>query len=149
LLVSKLEKLVGIEVYATRSSGVGGQIRRFAEDFVVEEQLVNGSRAQVNRSKEFDECEVLRSPTSALRYLLCVLVKRNWDTFLAIKAIANQLGIYERNIQIAGIKDANAVTAQHITIEGVSAEEVQKVKVRDIEIRPIGYFRSKLSSLDA
>jgi tRNA pseudouridine13 synthase len=72
-------------------------------------------------------------------------VKRNWDTFLALKAVAEQLGVNPNNIDIAGIKDAKAITAQHVTIDGISAETVKKVNIRDIEIRPIGYFRERLS----
>jgi len=136
---------MGIEAYATRSLGIGGVIRQFVEDFVVEEVLVDGSKAEINRSEGYVKRGVLGSSAVKERYLLCVLVKRNWDTFLAIRAVAEQLGINARNIHIAGIKDAKAVTAQHITVEGVSLEEIRKVQVKDIKIRPIGYFRSKVS----
>lgn len=137
-----MDKILGIEVYATSSLGIGGVIRRFSEDFIVEEVLVDGSKAKMNQL----EGQVLSSSTTKDRYLLCVLVKRNWDTFLALKAVSEQLGVSTKHIHIAGIKDAKAVTAQHITIEGVSGEEVQRVHIKDIEIYPIGYFRSEISS---
>jgi tRNA pseudouridine13 synthase len=130
-------------VYTTHSLGIGGVIRQSVEDFVVEEVLVDGSKAQINQSVMH---QVLSSSPTKNRYLLCVMVKRNWDTFQAIKVVAEQLGISTRQIQIAGIKDAKAVTAQHITVESVSAEDIQKIHLKDIEIRPVGYFRSKLSS---
>jgi len=143
LLVPKLERLIGIEVYATYSLGIGGIIRQFVEDFGVEEVLVDGSKAEINQSAER---QVLGSSPVKNRFLLCVLVKRNWDMFQALRVVSEQLGISTRRIQIAGIKDAKAVTTQHITVEGVSPEEVQKVQIKDIKIRPIGYFRSKFSS---
>ena len=143
MIVPKLEKQVGIAVYATKSSGIGGVIRRSIEDFVVEEVLVDGSRASVGSSVKEN---ALGSSQSKNRYLLCVLVKRNWDTISVVKAVADQLGISVGRVQTAGLKDARAVTAQHITIEGVSTEEVQKVRAKDIEVRPVGYVRSKLSS---
>jgi tRNA pseudouridine13 synthase len=143
LLVPKLERLIGIEVYATCSLGIGGIIRQFVDDFVVEEVLVDGSKAEINQSAER---QVLGSSPVKNRFLLCVLVKRNWDMFQALRVVSEQLGISTRRIQIAGIKDAKAVTTQHITVEGVSPEEVQKVQIKDIKIRPIGYFRSKFSS---
>lgn len=146
MFVPKLEKFIGIEVYVTSSLGIGGVIRQCAEDFVVEEVLVDGSKAGVNLPRSHVRHKALGSSLAGNRYLLCVLVKRNWDMFLALRVIADQLGIGTRRIQIAGIKDAKAVTAQHITVEGVLAEEVQKVEVKDIEVRPIGYFHSKLSS---
>jgi tRNA pseudouridine13 synthase len=143
LFVPKLERLIGIETYATSSLGIGGVIRQSAEDFVVEELLVDGSKAEINQIVIH---QVLGSSPTKNRYLLCVMIKRNWDTFQAIKLVANQLGIHAKQIQIAGIKDARAVTAQHITVEDVSTEDILKVRLKDIEIRPIGYFRSKLSS---
>jgi tRNA pseudouridine13 synthase len=116
------------------------------EDFVVEEVLVDGSKAEISPPEHYVKRGVLGSSATKERYLLCVLVKRNWDTFQALRAIAEQLGIDAEDIHFAGIKDAKAVTAQHITLDGVTAEEIRKVQVKDIEIRPLGYFRSKLSS---
>lgn len=142
MLISKLEKIIGIEVYATKSLGVGGIIKHSMTDFIVEEVLVDNSEAKINHSGAH---QVLGSSLSKSRYLLCVLVKQNWDTFLAIRAIATQLGISTRRIQIAGIKDAKAVTAQYITVEGVSVEDVAKIQVKDIKAHPIGYVRNKIS----
>ena len=140
--VPRIDTLLGIDVYATRTSGIGGVIRQSVDDFVVEEVLVDGSRAKIGKAVE---SRVLGASPVRQRYLLCVLVKRNWDTFIAIKNIAKQLGIDQKQIDIAGIKDAKAVTAQHITIEHGLMEDISKINVRDIEVRPIGYFRDKLS----
>lgn len=65
-------------------------------------------------------------------HLLCLLIKRNWDTFQVLKSLARQLGISPKQIQIAGIKDAKAVTAQYITIDGVKPEDVKGVRIRDV-----------------
>ena len=142
----KLEKQVGIEVYASSSAGIGGTIRENVEDFIVEELLVDGSKAQTETSDSCTDHQVLGCSTAKNHYLLCTMVKRNWDTFEAVKRIANQLGIGPEQIQIAGIKDAKALTAQHITIEGTSPEQVQKVHVKDIKIGPLGYLHNKLST---
>jgi tRNA pseudouridine13 synthase len=144
LLVSKLEKSLGIEVYATSPLGIGGVIRRFPEDFLVEEVLINGSRAEIS-SSSMAQLQAQKEAPSLQRYLLCVLVKRNWDNFQAIKTIAHSLGISMRQISIAGIKDAGAVTAQHVAIEGVTAENIRRLRIKDLEIRPIRYFHTKLS----
>jgi len=142
LLVPRIDKLLGIDVYATETTGIDGVIRESVDDFVVEEVLVDGSKAEIEKAVE---SRVLGASRSKQRYLLCVLVKRNWDTFIAIKNIAKQLGISQKQIHIAGIKDAKAVTAQHITIEHLSMEDIAKVNVKDIKIRPVGYVRDKLS----
>lgn len=144
MLVSKLEKSIGIQVYATSSLGVGGAIRCLPEDFLVEEILMNGLRAKI----DFPETLVkqsLESPSKAQRYLLCVLIKRNWDNLQAVKAVANRLGISTQRISIAGIKDAHAVTAQHITIDDAALGDVEKVEIKDLKVIPIRYFHTRLS----
>jgi tRNA pseudouridine13 synthase len=142
LSVPKIDKALGIEVYVTETLGTGGAIRSAIDDFAVEEVLVDGSQAKIEKTSE---SHALRATLSKQGFLLCVLVKRNWDTFIAIKRIAQQLGISQEQISIAGIKDAKAVTAQHITIEHCTIEDIAKVNVKDVEIRPVGYFRDKLS----
>jgi len=142
LPVPRIDTLLGIDVYATRTSGIGGVIRQSIDDFVVEEVLVDGSRAKIEKAAEN---QVIGASPDRQHYLLCVLVKRNWDTFIAIKNIAKQLGIDQTQIDIAGIKDAKAVTAQHITIENGLMEDISKINVKDIEVRPVGYFRDRMS----
>lgn len=138
--VPKLEKTVGIEVYAFKSLGTGGRIRQFPEDFVVEEVLKDGSRAEVEQAKRTVQV------TGKGRYLACVLVKRNWDTILAVEAVARQLGLYAESIHIAGIKDAKAVTAQHISIGRVTPEQVSQVRIRDINLYPLRFVNEKIHS---
>jgi tRNA pseudouridine13 synthase len=123
--------------------GIGGVIREEIEDFVVEEVLVDGSKARVNGSVP---SKVLGSTLGGQRFLLCILVKRNWDTFIAVKNVAKQLGIDQSCILIAGIKDARAITAQHITVDAGLMEDASKVNVKDIQIIPVGYVREALST---
>jgi tRNA pseudouridine13 synthase len=134
--------LLGIEVYATRTLGVGGSIRESADDFVVEEVLVDGTKASVTGVVP---PRVIGSTVNKQRFLLCTMVKRNWDTFIAVKNVAKSFGIDQNRVQFAGIKDAKAVTAQHITLENVSAEEASKVDVKDVQVYPVGYVREQLS----
>ncbi len=140
--MSALDKQLGIQVYAAKSLGVGGVIREAIEDFVVEEALVDGSRANLNGTIP---SKVLGSSLQRQRYLLCVLVKRNWDTLIAVKNIATQLGIDQRRIQIAGIKDAKAITAQHLTIEEGMIDDAAKINIKDLQVYPVGYLREALS----
>jgi len=133
-----------MEIYATTSAGIGGKIKQTATDFIVEEILVDGSKAEVNSTNSTNRT-VLGSTLSKSQYLLCVLVKRNWDTFIAIQNIAKALGIRATQIQFAGIKDAKAVTAQHITVEQTSFEDLADFRVKDMEIAPVGYVKNKLS----
>jgi tRNA pseudouridine13 synthase len=142
LLIPRLEKHLGIEAYATRCSGIGGVIRRNIEDFLVEEVLVDRTKATIGPSIGLNP---LGSSPIENDYLLCVLVKRNWDTISAVKAVADQLGTEMDRIQFAGLKDTKAITAQHITFEGLTTQEIRRVHVKDIELRPVGYLRNGLS----
>jgi len=142
LQVSELDRSLGIEVYATKTSGVGGKIRESAEDFIVEETLVDGSKAPIDGTVPN---KALGSTQNKQRFLLCTLVKRNWDTFIAVKNVAKALGLEQKRVQFAGIKDAKALTAQYITLENVSLEEVAKVDLKDVQVHPVGYVREQLS----
>jgi len=139
LKVPTLERALGIEVYASQSLGIGGRIRHFPGDFVVEEVLVDGTKAEVGKAE-------IPPPRGIGRYLVCLLIKRDWDTLLAIRKVAKRLGISGDRIRIAGIKDARALTAQHITISRITPEEIPQLKVQDITLRPLCYSNRKLSS---
>jgi tRNA pseudouridine13 synthase len=141
--VPPLDLELGLELHATKSPGISGVIREEVDDFVVQEVLVDGSKAPLHGEIA---SKVLGSSLQRQRFLLCVLVKRNWDTFIAVKNVAIALGIDQNRIQIAGIKDAKAITAQHLTIDGSVIEEVAKVKVKDINVYPVGYIREALST---
>jgi len=106
LKVPTLEKQLGIETFATEALGVGGMIRQTAEDFVVEEVLVDGSKAEV-------EPKLSSQVAGEGRYLICLLVKRNWDTLLAARKIAKQLGISERRVRIKRQKSCDCSAHQY------------------------------------
>jgi len=142
LSVPLLEKELGIEIYASETPGIGGRIRQFPEDFIVEEILVDGSEAKISP---------VNTPhvIGRGRYLVCVLVKRNWDTLRAVQNIARQLDISGDYIQIAGIKDAKALTAQHVSIScftGITPDQVLRVKTKDISLHPKHFSNEKVSS---
>jgi len=127
--VPEYDRRVGIEVYGTATDGIGGRIKQVAEDFIVEEALTDGTVAQVAP-------EETQKVVGEGENLICVLVKRNWDTILALEQVASRLGVGKRRIRYAGIKDAKALTAQHVSIWNISPKEVGRVRVKDIELRP-------------
>jgi tRNA pseudouridine13 synthase len=111
-------------------------LRESAEDFRVEEILVDGSKAQI----------VPPTPPQISkrgRYLVCVLVKRNLDTLLAVRAVANEFGIDQERIQIAGIKDKRALTAQHISIGRFLPEQAQ-LKLDKLWLYPSRFSDEKI-----
>lgn len=132
--VSPIERDLGIEIFATKTAGIGGVIRQTPEDFTVQEILLDGSKAEIQRTQYTPRLLEGRG-----RYLICLLVKRKLDTLLTVRKIAKQLGISERRVQIAGIKDKNAVTAQHISIENIKPEKLKRVQGYDIQVHPLRY----------
>ncbi len=138
--VPSLEKELGIETYITQSSGIGGRIRQLLDDFVVEELLVDGSLAEVSPPVETWE------PVGEGRHLICVLVKRRWDTFLAVRKVAEKLRISQKRIRFAGIKDTKALTAQHLSLQNVSPNRVSEVKINDITLYPQRFSRDRMYS---
>jgi len=140
LKVPRVEKELGIEIYTTKSIGVGGRIRSVPEDFVVEEILLDGSKATLSEPEDVS-CLTRRG-----RYLVCVLVKRNWDTLMAIRAIAKGLQVNQERIQIAGIKDANALTAQHMSISRATPEQASSLRIKDLTLYPLRFSNQKICS---
>ncbi len=142
MVVPDVDQLLGFEVYASKTAGVGGKIKASVDDFVVEEVLVDGSKASVTGAVP---ARVLGSSQQKTHFLLCLMVKRNWDTFIVVKNVAKSLGVDQSRVQFAGIKDAKAVTAQHISIANVTLEDAQKIDIKDVQVHPIGYVREQLS----
>ncbi|UCC59021.1 MAG: tRNA pseudouridine(13) synthase TruD [Candidatus Bathyarchaeum sp.] len=138
--VPSLEKEMGIETYITQSHGIGGRIRQLLDDFVVEELLVDGSLAEVSPPVTTWE------PFGEGRYLICVLVKRRWDTLLAVREVAQRLGVSQKRIRIAGMKDTKALTAQHISLQGVSPNRVSQLKIKDITLYPQRFSKARIYS---
>jgi len=128
-----------MEIYATQSPGVGGKIRQLIEDFMVEELLVDGSKAEISPAETHE-------PVGRGRYLICIMVKRDWDTLWAVRNVARRLGVSPKRIRIAGMKDAKALTAQHISLQGVAPTRASQVKIKDITLHPIRFSNRRIFS---
>lgn len=120
-----LEISLGMEFYATDTSGTGGTLRAHPEDFVVEEE----------------PCEV----GSDGAYLICRLTKRDWELQRAVKEISKVLGISHRRIGWSGTKDKHALTRQLISIYGAEPDDIEKVALKDIRLEVVGRSRTALS----
>ncbi|WGM89939.1 MAG: tRNA pseudouridine(13) synthase TruD [Candidatus Bathyarchaeum tardum] len=138
--VPQIEHDLGMEVYATQSEGIGGKIKQLIDDFVVEELLTDGTLAEVNPPIE----EWI--PTGEGQNLICVLVKRRWDTFLAVREVADRMHINQKRVRFAGIKDTNALTGQHISIQNVTPNHVLGLQIRDITVYPRFFSHQRMYS---
>ena len=143
LQVPRIDNYLGINTYATNAKGIGGTIKNFVDDFIVEEVLVDGSNAKISQRPSN---QVLSASQKKQGFLLCAFTKRNWDFFSALKNISRKLGTIETKIGFAGIKDAKAITSQFITLDHFLKEEIMSLRLKDISLYPIGYFREHLSA---
>jgi len=105
--------------------GIGGVIKESCDDFLVEEipsYLPCGSG---------DHC-----------YLL--LEKRGITTLEAITRIARHLGVAERAIGYAGMKDATGVTRQTLSIEHIRPEAVAGLELDGVKVISASRHTNKL-----
>jgi tRNA pseudouridine13 synthase len=105
--------------------GVGGAIKRRAEDFFVQEIP-------------------LYEPSGAGEHVYCEIQKIGISTFHAIDRIASALNVSTRGIGYAGLKDARAITRQILSILGTTEQAVSELKVPDITIQWAARHGNKL-----
>ena len=135
---SSLDIKLGMEVYVSTTPGIGGRIRSRLEDFIVEEILLDGSKATIRLEEE------RRDLSRRGRYLICILIKKGIDTLSAIERIAKRINVNPEMIEIAGIKDAQAITAQFVSI-GATPPEKAKVDLEEIRLVPVRFSEEKIT----
>lgn len=105
--------------------GVGGVIKRYNEDFVVEEIPLYEASGEGTHVYFTMEKEGLTTPA-------------------AIRLIAQALGRPARDIGYAGLKDAHAVTRQTLSLEHVEAERIEGLDLARIKIIGVTRHRNKI-----
>jgi len=115
---SEKEIEVGIGFFYTNSNGIGGKLRKTAEDFMVE--------------------EISCPPTRALdgEYSIARIKAKNWETNRLVRQLSRKLGISRKKIGFAGTKDKRAITTQLISIQA-PMENVKKIHIKDFEVLEI------------
>jgi len=98
-----------------RLPGTGGTIRAEADDFQVEEIP-------------------LYLPCGSGEHLYVTVEKRGISTFDLLRRLAGDLGVQERNIGYAGLKDARAVTRQTVSLAGVTVEQVDALAIPGVTV---------------
>lgn len=131
----ELERTIGMEVYKSKTPGIGGVLKHLPEDFVVEEITKEGKVLEVYRGEEQKE-EDPGEPKDALHL---TMQKYNWDTLRAVKEISKRLHISHMRVGYAGTKDKRALTAQRISVWKGRIEDVQKAVIKDIYFKDYEY----------
>jgi len=112
--------------YRTSSlPGVGGRIKQRPEDFVVEEIP-------------------LYAPSGEGTHVYFQVRKRGVPTNAVVNRIARYMGVRPRQIGVAGMKDAHAVTTQMMSLEHADAEKLGAYRDRQVEITGLWRHGNKL-----
>ncbi|MFQ5462528.1 MAG: tRNA pseudouridine(13) synthase TruD [Phycisphaerae bacterium] len=122
---SKNDRGSNLPYLTSNMPGVGGIIKRFDEDFLVEEiprYAASGSGTHVYFKIE----------------------KRGLPTLVAIRRIADRLGRKPNEIGYAGLKDAHGVTRQWLSLEHVDERLVADLSLDGIQVTTVGRHTNKL-----
>ncbi len=105
--------------------GVGGDIKQFDEDFVVEEVP-------------------LYQPSGQGTHTYFTIEKRGLTTHAAIQHVARLLGRPPHDIGYAGLKDAHGVTRQTLSIEHVDSQRVASLELGRARVLSVDRHTNKL-----
>src|SRR3989338_6124733 len=103
------------------------KIKQIPEDFIVDEAL----ELKISKSKE--------------DYSIIKLTKKGIETFRLTEMLSKILGIKQKFIGFAGLKDKKAMTTQFISLYKVSKEKIESIKIKDVRIRFIGYTKNRIN----
>jgi tRNA pseudouridine13 synthase len=120
-----MEWVAGIRAHLTATPGIGGRLKAFPEDFVVQE--IPG------------ELE----PAEEGRYTVATVTARNWESNRLVREMARRLGVSRKRIRFAGTKDKRAVTTRLIQFD-VPLERVASLELPDVRIEDAFLTNRKL-----
>jgi len=125
------ESIAGIDVYLSRTPGIGGVVRSDAADFRVIEVWAPGKSTDVENGK----------------YLIVKLTKKNWDTHHLERDLSRWFRVSRSRFGWAGTKDTRAVTTQRISIwdpDRAIEAKIPNFHIPNIELEIIGRSNRKI-----
>lgn len=123
--VNANDKMIDWPYLTAELSGVGGEIKRFDDDFVVEEAP-------------------LYLPSGQGTHTYFTIEKRGLTTHAVIGHIARLLGRQPYDIGYAGMKDAHGVTRQTFSIEHVDPSRVAALELGRAKVLSVDRHTNKL-----
>ena len=123
--VLDIEKKIGIKTFLTPFRGIGGKLRLYPEDFIVQE---------ISNFPAKSESGI---------FLITTITSKNWETNLLIRKLSDSLHISKKRISFAGTKDKRAKTTQLMSFYDVTVENLLNIKIKDVSIENI--YRSDKS----
>ena len=135
-----LEKALGMELYSTDFSGLGGRLKTRFEDFVVEEISADQTTLDVT---EFSES--VKTPRAVdgepNRFVTFTVQKMGLSTMDVANILASTLKISRNYVNYAGLKDKRAITTQQMSVPSRATDALRTLELSRIDIRNIFYTR--------
>ena len=128
-MIHDLDTQIGISVYSTSFTGIGGKIRITPEDFEVSEIISEKSQNSINDQDG---------------YAVYKLKKKKIDTNHALSDIFRKKGI---RLKALGLKDASAVTEQFVC-SGNKGKGIDIFTTEKYSLEKIGHVNKPLSKKD-
>ncbi len=124
-----------------------GYMRLLPQDFIVEEKLEDGRVIKIN---EINKADIKQEISEKEKTLYAHLIKIGIPTNVAIERLSEFLQFNINKIGYAGLKDADAITAQLVTMSGIklSIKEIEKIKTPNILLTSFYYASGSLSPGD-
>ena len=117
------QHIVGSESFFSKTSGIGGKLRKKSEDFNVEEVVSIPGRSHW----------IWMQDSSNGKHQIVKIKAKNWDTHVLVKELSRRLNIGQKSIGFAGTKDKRAITTQHFSVK-TSMEKLYSVDLENIEL---------------
>lgn len=125
-MIPQIDSKIGIPVYTTKFTGIGGSIRESSEDFQVSEVISESA---------------LKSIKEESGYAVYLLKKKNIDTAHALSSIMKKTGI---RLKALGLKDALAVTQQFVCANG-KGKSLESISTGRFSLERLGFVKKPLS----
>ena len=128
-MIPKIDSDIGISLYATKSVGTGGTIKKSNDDFKVKELLSE---------------KALKTISNDHGLSVYILKKNGIDTSHALSDVEKRFGLVLKSL---GLKDANAVTEQYVFSKTIS-KSFETIQGKNYSLKRLGFVKKPLSKKD-
>ncbi|MFW9926219.1 MAG: tRNA pseudouridine(13) synthase TruD [Candidatus Thorarchaeota archaeon] len=141
--VHPLEESLGMKLYSTKSSGIGGKLKTRFEDFIVQEITPEKQVLSI------EDWPIDASPPQSIdgdrsRFLTFTIQKMGLATMDISNILASSLKISRNYVTYAGLKDKRAITVQTMSVPSSVDELLPSLQLSRIAIRDIRYTRKPI-----
>ena len=128
-MIPKIDSDLGISLYATKSVGTGGTIKKSNDDFKVKQLLSE---------------KALKTISNDHGLSVYILKKNGIDTSHALSDVEKRFGLVLKSL---GLKDANAVTEQYVFSKTIS-KSFETIQGKNYSLKRLGFVKKPLSKKD-